>query len=285
MAFIQAVLDGLMIGGVYAVISIGLTLVFGVMGIVNFAQAEFLMLGMFVAYFAWAYLGLDPLIGSILSFIVIFCIGLVQRTLIQRVMKAPPVAQIFLTIGLLIVIENLALLAFGSSFRSVSTSYQTSSLRIGPLFVSVPYLAAFCMAVLSGFALWLFTDRSWYGQAMRATAQNPLAARLMGIDVERMQQIAFGLGVGLTAFGGAIVLPYFTVNPTVGSQFVVLMFTAVVLGGLGNVVGAVIGGLAVGVIQSLSALLFPIQLQNLVLFLVFIGVLALRPTGLVGSSR
>lgn len=107
----------------------------------------------------------------------------------------------------------------------------------------------------------------------------------MGIDVERMQQIAFGLGVGLTAFGGAIVLPYFTVNPTVGGQFVVLMFTAVVLGGLGNVVGAVVGGLAVGIIQSLSALLFPIQLQNFVLFLVFLGVLAIRPTGIIGASR
>lgn len=286
MAFIQAVLDGLMIGGVYAVISIGLTLVFGVMGIINFAQAEFLMLGMFIAYFAWAFLGLDPLIGSLLCFVVIFGIGiLVQRTLIQRVMNAPPVAQIFLTVGLLIVIENLALLMFGSSFRSVSTSYQTSSLRVGPLFVSVPYLAAFCMAVLSGFALWLFTERSWYGRAMRATAQNLLAAKLMGINVERMQQIAFGLGVGLTAFGGAIVLPYFTVNPTVGGQFVVLMFTAVVLGGLGNVAGAVVGGLAVGVIQSVSALLFPMQLQNFVLFLVFIGVLALRPTGLIGASR
>lgn len=286
MAFVQAVLDGMMIGGVYAAISIGLTLVFGVMGIVNFAQAEFLMLGMFIAYFVWAYLGLDPLIGSIFSFVIIFALGIViQRTLIQRVMRAPAVAQIFLTVGLLIVIENLALLVFGSSFRSVSTSYQTTSLRLGPLFISVPYLAAFCMAVLSGFSLWLFMDKSWYGQAMRATAQNPLAARLMGINVERMQQLAFGLGVGLTAFGGAIILPYFTVNPTVAEQFVVLMFTAVVLGGLGNIAGAVVGGLTVGVIQSVSALVFPIQLQNLVLFIVFIGVLALRPNGLIGASR
>jgi len=286
MAFVQAVLDGLMIGGVYAAISIGLTLVFGVMGIVNFAQAEFLMLGMFIAYFVWAYLGLDPLIGSIVAFVIIFALGIViQRTLIQRVMRAPAVAQIFLTVGLLIVIENLALLAFGSSFRSVSTSYQTSSLRLGPLFIGVPYLAAFCMAVLSGFALWLFMDKSWYGQAMRATAQNPLAARLMGINVERMQQLAFGLGVGLTAFGGAIILPYFTVNPTVAEQFVILMFTAVVLGGLGNIAGAVVGGLTVGIIQSVSALVFPIQLQNFVLFLAFIGVLALRPHGLIGASR
>ena len=286
MSFIQAVIDGLMIGGVYAVISIGLTLVFGVMGIVNFAQAEFLTLGMFTAYFAWQYLGLDPLIGSAISFVVVFALGvLVQRTLIQRVINAPPVAQIFLTVGLLIVIENASLLAFGSDFRSVTTPYQTAALRLGPLFVSVPYLAAFLMSVASGFALWLFLNTTWWGRAMRATAQDPMAAQLMGIDADRMRQLAFGLGVGLTAFGGAVILPYFTVHPTVGHQFVVLMFTVVVLGGLGSVAGAVVGGLAVGIIQSVSALVFPIQLQNLVLFIVFITVLAVRPTGLVGRAR
>lgn len=286
MAFLQAVIDGLLIGGVYAVISSGLTLVFGVMGIINFAQAEFLMLGMFVAYFAWQLLGLDPLIGSLISFVVIFCLGvLVQMTLIQRVLRAPPVAQIFATVGLLIVIENAALIAFGSDFRSVSTSYQTSALRVGPIFVSVPYLAAFLMSLLSGCALWLFMNKTWYGRAMRATAQDPMAANLMGIDADRMRQIAFGLGVGLTAFGGAVILPYFTVHPTVGQQFVVLMFTVVVLGGLGSVAGAVVGGLTVGVIQSVSTLFFPIQLQNLILFIVFITMLALRPTGLIGAAR
>jgi len=128
-------------------------------------------------------------------------------------------------------------------------------------------------------------NKSWYGRAMRATAQDPMAANLMGIDADRMRQIAFGLGVGLTAFGGAVILPYFTVHPTVGQQFVVLMFTVVVLGGLGSVAGAVVGGLTVGVIQSVSTLFFPIQLQNLILFIVFITMLALRPTGLIGAAR
>jgi branched-chain amino acid transport system permease protein len=200
-------------------------------------------------------------------------------------MSAPPVAQIFLTVGLLIVLENAALLAFGSEFRSVTTPYQTSSLRLGPLFISLPYLAAFAASAASGLALWWFLRTSWFGRAMRATAQDPMAARLMGIDAERMRQIAFGLGVGLTAFGGAVILPYLTVYPTVGGQFVVLMFTVVVLGGLGSIVGAVVGGLAVGVIQSVSGLIFPIQLQNLVLFVVFIAVLAFRPEGLLGQRR
>jgi branched-chain amino acid transport system permease protein len=141
------------------------------------------------------------------------------------------------------------------------------------------------LSLLSGLALWQFMRRSWLGRAMRATAQNRNAALLMGIDADRMYALAFALGVGLTAFGGAIILPYMTASPTVGGQFVILMFTVVVLGGLGNVLGAVVGGLAVGTIQSLSSLAFPIQLQNLVLFVIFILMLALRPEGLVGSRR
>lgn len=286
MSFLQAILDGVLIGGVYAVISIGLTLVYGVMGIVNFAQAEFLMIGMFVAWFAWAFLGLDPVLAAPLSFAVAFGIGwLVQGQLIARVLKAPSVAQIFLTVGLLIVIENGSLLLFGSEFRSVTTSYQTMSLSLGPLFVSIPYLIAFGISLASGAALWWFMRSSWFGRAMRATAQNPAAAQLMGIDTDLMYKVAFALGVGLTAFGGAVILPYVSVFPGVADQFVVLMFTVVVLGGLGSVAGAVVGGLTVGVIQALSSLVFPIQLQNLVLFLVFILVLALRPQGLIGASR
>jgi branched-chain amino acid transport system permease protein len=284
--FIQAIIDGLLIGGVYAVISIGLTLVYGVMGIINFAHAEFLAVGMFTAWFSWSLLGLDPVAAAPLSFVVAFALGwMIETSLISRVLKAPPVAQIFLTVGLLIAMENGYLLLFGSQYRSVTTVTQTMSLSLGPLFVSVPYLVAFTMAMTCGAALWWFMRSNWYGRAMRATAQNPLAAQLVGINTAMMYRMAFALGVGLTAFGGAIILPYTTVYPSVGGQFVVLMFTAVVLGGLGSVAGAVAGGLAVGVIQAVSALLFPIQLQNLVLFVVFIAVLALRPQGLVGARR
>jgi len=284
--FVQAIVDGLLIGGVYAVISIGLTLVYGVMGIVNFAQAEFVMIGMFVAWFAWAWLGIDPVLAAPLSFAVAFVIGwILQGQLIARVLKAPSVAQIFLTVGLLIVFENGALMMFGSQFRSVTTPYQTMSLSLGSLFISLPYLIAFGMSLICGAALWWFMRSSWFGRAMRATALNPSAAQLMGIDAGMMYRIAFALGVGLTAFGGAIILPYATVSPAVGGDYVILMFTVVVLGGLGSVAGAVVGGLAVGVIQALSALVFPIQLQNLILFLVFIAVLAVRPQGLVGASR
>jgi len=282
--FLQAVINGLLIGGVYAVISIGLTLVFGVMSIVNFAQAEFLMIGMYVGYYGWQTFGLDPILAAPIAFAIAFVMGLlIQRFLIERVINAPDVAQIFLTVGLLIVLENLALALFGSEFRSVRTGYQTSALSIAGLIIGVPYLIAFAVSGVVGILLWAFLRFTWIGQAMRATAQNSVAALSLGINIRRVRQVAFGLGVGLTALGGSVILPYYTASPTAGAQFVVLMFTVVVLGGLGSVLGAVFGGLVVGVIQSVSTLVMPIQLQNLALFVVFIAMLAMRPQGLLAT--
>lgn len=284
-AVLQSLVDGLLVGGVYGVIAVGLSLVFGVLQIVNFAQAEFLMIGMYAAWFAWAYLGLDPLLGAVFALVVGFSGGYAtQRLLVQRVMKAPHVAQIFLTVGLLAVIENGALMLFGSDYRSVTTPYQTTAFRLGPLFFSAPYVFAFVAAVLVSLALWWTLTQTWLGRAIRATAQNPMAAQVFGIDTRLVYALAFGIGTGLTAFGGAIVLSYSPVYPTVGAAWVVLMFTVVVLGGLGSVLGALLGGLLVGVIQSMSTLFLPIQLQNLALFAVFIAVLALRPQGLLGRA-
>jgi len=280
--FLQTLLDGLMLGGVYAVISIGLTLVFGVVSIVNFAQAQFLMVGMYAAYFAWRHLGIDPLVGSVLAFAVAFVLGyLIQQVLIRRVLGAPEVAQIFLTVGILIVLENLALILFGSEFKSVQTWYQSEAIEVSDIVIGLPNAIAFCASGVAGLAVWWLLAKTWWGKAVRATAQDPMAAKLMGIDPDRIYRLAFGLGVALTAFGGAIILPYLTVSPSVGEQFGVLMFTVVVLGGLGNVLGAVVGGLAVGVIQSLSGMFLPVQLQNMVLFVVFILTLAFRPEGLL----
>lgn len=285
MQFIQAVIDGILLGGVYGVIATGLSLVFGVLGIVNFAQAEFLMLGMYAAFFVWRELGLDPMIGAFFSLFVGFGVGYIaQRLLVARVMKAPASSQIFLTVGLMIVIENAALLAFGSDYRSVQTAYQTTSIMLGSIFISAPYALAFGMSLLMSALLWWFLARTWLGRSIRATAQNSMAATLMGVATKRTYAIAFGLGTGLTAFGGGVILPYLTASPTIGQSFVVLMFTVVVLGGLGSVAGALVGGIAVGVIQSVSALFFPIQLQNLVLFVIFIAVLAFRPQGLISSG-
>lgn len=282
LGIIQSLLDGLMLGGIYGVISIGLSLVFGVIGIVNFAQAQFLMLGMYVSWLIWHTLGIDPIVGIPLTGAVVFVIGYaIEKLLIQQVLKAPPVAQIFLTVGLMIFLENAVLLAFGSSFRSVVVPYQSLGFHVLSLFVNAPYLFAFIAACIVCVSLWLFLSRTWFGRAIRATAQDPDAAVLCGINVKQVYALAFSIGVALTGIGGAVILPYMTVNPTVGWQFSILMFTVVVLGGLGNVAGALLGGLIVGVIQSLSAMVFPIQLQNLILFIVFVGILAFKPEGLL----
>lgn len=289
--FLQLSIDGLLTGGIYVIVSLGLSLVFGVMHIVNFAHAEFLMLGMFIAWFAWSWFGLDPMLGAFLSLALVFVFGMgLQRWLIQPVQGASQMSQIFLTVGLMFMLENGALLLFGADFRSVSTPYQTMGVELlvipgqGKVMVGLDKVLAFAMAALVGLAVWAFVQFSRFGMAIRATAQDPMAARLMGINTRRVYRIAFGLGVGLTAFGGAVILPYMSVFPTVGTQFAVLMFTAVVLGGLGNVAGAVLGGLVVGVVQSLSTLILPIQMQNFALFVVFIAVLALRPQGLLSRK-
>lgn len=287
----QTLLDGLMLGGVYAVLAVGLSLVFGVMHIVNFAHAEFMMIGMYIGWLCWFYLGVDPMLGAFIALAVTFVFGmLIQRVLIKPILGAPQVAQIFLTVGLMFALENAALMIMGAEYRSVTTSYQTDSLVLlssgnERLIVGMDKLYAFLMALASGAAVWVFLNKTRFGTAMRATSQNPMAAKLMGVNTNLMYAVAFGLGVGTTAFGGSVVLPYMTASPAIGTSFAVLMFTVVVLGGLGSVTGAIIGGLTVGLIQSFSALVLPIQLQNLTLFAVFILMLALRPEGLVARRR
>jgi branched-chain amino acid transport system permease protein len=279
----QAVINGMLIGGVYALIAVGLTLVFGIMDIVNFAQSEFLMMGMFFAYILSRLFGLDPILSSFIVFAMVFFIGaVVQRFFIQKVLNAAMVTQILLTVGISIVMISLAQLIFGANFHSVTTSYQMRALHIGPIVISISYLLAFGGCFVMYFLLWLFLNQTYVGRAIRATAQNRKAAILLGINPDRMFILAFAVGTGMAGVAGAMILPYAYVFPTVGHEFALIMFTVVVLGGFGSVPGALVGGLMVGVIQSVSAILLPTQLQNLVVFIIFILTLTYRPNGLFG---
>jgi branched-chain amino acid transport system permease protein len=283
MTILQAIINGVLIGGVYALISVGLTLVFGVMDIVNFAQAEFLMIGMYVAFYLYLVAGIDPILASAFVFIVVFFIGaIVQKGLIQHVLKAPMVSQIFLTVGLSMVLISIAQLLFGTTFRSVSTPYQMSALHLGQLQFSVPYLIAFGISLVMFFLLWLFLEKTDIGRSMRATTQNRMAATIVGINDTRMYVLAFGIGTALTGVAGAVILPYAYVFPMISHQYGLTMFTAVILGGFGSVPGALLGGLIVGIIQSMSSVFLATQLQNLVVFIVFITALVYRPAGLLG---
>ncbi|WP_238121003.1 MULTISPECIES: branched-chain amino acid ABC transporter permease [unclassified Xanthobacter] len=282
---LQAIVNGILIGGVYAVLAVGLALVFGVMEIVNFAQSEFVMLGMYIAYAVFAAVGLDPIAAVPIVFLAVFAFGAaVQRLLIQPVLRAPMVSQIFLTVGLSFVLVAGAQLLFGATFLSVVTPYQTAALTFGGLQVSVPYLLAFLASAVMAALLWAFLERTDMGRAMRATSQNRTAAQLMGINPTRIYMIAFGLGTGLAGVAGAVILPYAYVFPTVGHNYSLVMFTVVTLGGLGSVSGAVVGGLVVGVIHAVSAVFLPTQLQNVVVFAIFLATLLFRPSGLLGAK-
>lgn len=280
---LQATFNGILTGGVYAVVSVGLSLVFGIVDVVNFAQPEFLMMGMFVAYFLSVATGLDPILASPLVFLVVFLFGaLVQRTLVQRVLNAPLVAQIFLTVGVAMVMVSAAQLLFGADFRSAPTSYTTMAVHLGPFHFSLPQILAFCGSAVLALLLWIFLEWTDVGRSIRATAQNRTAAVLVGINPYRMYVLAFALGTGLAGAAGAIILPYSYVFPTIGHDWGLIMFTVVVLGGLGSVPGALLAGVIIGVIQSLTSVYLPTQLQNLVVFIVFILTLAYRPAGLLG---
>jgi branched-chain amino acid transport system permease protein len=213
----------------------------------------------------------------------VFVIGaVVQRFFIQKVLNAAMVTQILLTVGISIVMISVAQLIFGANFHSVTTSYQMKALQVGPIIISVSYLLAFGGSFVMYLLLWLFLNRTYVGRAIRATAQNRKAAILLGINPDRMFILAFAVGTGMAGVAGAMILPYAYVFPTVGHEFALIMFTVVVLGGFGSVPGALVGGLMVGVIQSVSAILLPTQLQNLVVFIIFILTLTYRPNGLFG---
>jgi branched-chain amino acid transport system permease protein len=283
---IQAVISGILIGGVYALISVGLSIVFGVMEIVNFAQAEFLMLGMFGAFIGWQYLNVDPLLFAIIVGLIVFGLGaLLERILIEPIINAPQLSQVFVTIGLSIVLKNGAAVLFGNDYNSVQTSYQTSVVKLGQYDLSVPYLIAFGFALIATVLLHMFLQHTNFGRAMRATSQNRMSAELLGINPKVVYMVAFGLGVGLTAFSGAVILPYTTVFPTVGEQYVLIMFTIVVLGGLSSIRGVVIAGLLIGIIQSTSSVYFPFELQNLVVFIIFFAALVFIRGGVLKRVR
>lgn len=268
--FTQALVNGLLIGSVYALISVGLTLIFGVMDIVNFAHGEFMMVGMFGAYFASSQLGIDPLFFAPVIGVIAFFLGaLIERTLIEPIIKAPQFAQVVVTLGLGVVLANGAAAIFGNNFLSVTTSYQLQTFELFGLRLGATYVYAALYAAVIAILLTLFLNKTDFGKAMRATAQNRYAAQLLGINPKYMFMIAFGIGFALVAIAGAAILPYTLVSPHVGQGYALIMFTVVVLGKLGSVKGAIIAGLVVGVIQSLATLWLPSELQNLPVFIVF----------------
>lgn len=285
--FIQLVVNGLLLGGILAIISIGLTLIFGIVRVVNFAHGEFLMIGMYAVYLMHQHLGLHPYVASVFAVIFLFVAGaLMQRFVIQPLLTADSHIQIFATVGVSTALLNLALLLFGADVFSVRLNdFTSSTIKLGSITIVSAQLITFCVALALIVGLHWFLHNTFLGRAVRATAQHRYAAQLMGVNVERIYILAFGLGCACLGLASGLLLPQYPVFPTIGSFFVLTAFVIVVLGGLGSLSGAFLGALIIGLVDSLSGYYVAPDLKEVVYFLIFIGILVFRPTGLLGLGR
>jgi branched-chain amino acid transport system permease protein len=283
---IQAIVIGLLLGGIYSLISVGLTLIFGVMRIINFAHGDLMMLAMYGTYWMFTLFGVDPFISLIVTVPVLFLIGAgIQRFLINRVLEAPQSSQLFLTLGVMLVLQNAALLFWKADYRAVRAPYTGSVIEFGEIFVSVPRLASFSVAMILTGLLYLLLTRTRIGRAMRATAQNSEVSSILGVNVTRIYMVAFGVGAACAGAAGTLLSTFFTVSPTVGTQFTLTAFLAVVLGGMGSVTGAFLGGLMVGLAESVGVVFIGGQYREMITFILFIFILLVKPSGLLGKSR
>ncbi len=279
----QALLSGVLFGGVYSLMAVGLTLIFGVMRVVNFAHGDMMVWGMYLAWLLATRLGVDPVLGVAACAAALFLLGVaVQRGLVDRLGDAPHEMQILLLLGVALVLENSALAAFGPDPRRVRSPLAQATWWLGPLFVDVGRLVAFGVAVLLTGALWLFLRRTDLGRTMRATADNPYAARVVGADVRRVYATAFGIGAACVGAAGALVSPVLPFAPGSGLAASVTSFNIVIIGGMGSLPGALAGGLLVSVAESLGAVFLAPSMKELGSFGLLIGILLVRPAGLFG---
>ena len=281
---LEAVANGLLMGAVYGLVALGLTLVYGVLHIINFAHGALLTLAMYAAFVAHGAFGLDPYAAMIPLAGLFFVLGyLVQRLVISPASRGDDSNMLLVTLGLSIIIENAMLAIFRSDTMTIRLPYAMSMVELGDVLLSAPRLIGFGATLLVAVLLYVLMTRTDTGRAIRAVAKERTGAALVGIDVAHIYAVTFGIGTACLAIAACLLLPSFYVSPRVGNAFVLVAFTIVVLGGMGSVTGALLGGLFIGVVESLSGLYFGDSLGQIGIFLIFILVLLLRPTGLFGA--
>lgn len=282
---ISSVINGILIGSVYSLIAMGLALIWGVMDVINFAQGDFMMLGAFTTYWLLELVGIDPLLSLPLSFMIVFVLGfIVQKVVIDRILHAPLVSQIAATFALLLIIRYGAEVVFGPFTRRVVTDYSGLIIRFSFLSFPLTRGVAFVASIGVTIILYLFLTKTYVGIALRAVSQNREAARLLGINVERMYWLAFGIGVGISAIGGSLLSTFYPIYPEMGAFFCLIAFIIVVFGGFGSIFGAYISGMIIGIAECVSALFIPPTLKDVVAFSLFILMILMRPTGLFGAK-
>jgi branched-chain amino acid transport system permease protein len=281
----QGLLNGILFGGVYSLMAVGLTLIFGVMRVVNFAHGDMMVWGMYLAYLLSTRLGVDPYLGFVACAAALFVLGLgLQRGLVDRIVEAPHEMQILLMLGVALVLENSALVAFGPEPRRAVSALARATLWLGPFFVDVARLVTFAVAIVLTSLLSVFLFRTDLGITIRAAADNAYGALVIGTDVRRVYAVAFGIGAACVGAAGALVAPILPFQPAIGLPASVTSFNIVIIGGMGSLLGAFLGGLLVSVAESLGAVFLSPSLKELVSFSLLILILLFRPTGLLGRA-
>jgi branched-chain amino acid transport system permease protein len=302
--FLQALCAGLLIGSVYGLMCVGLGLIFGVMRVINFAHGDFMMLGMYAAFYCFTALGIQTTFGNVVGpFVSILLAGpimavfgyAIHRLLISRVSGTRTTqlegeghyAQLILTLGIALILQNGGLIVFGSVLASIRTPLSSTAWELGPfhdisVFVNKARGIDAIVSLMTMTVLALLITRSRLGKSLRAAADNPVAATYMGIDVDRAHRIAFALGTGVTAIAGGLLATNYPFHPFVGVDYVIVMYAGVVLGGMGSITGAFWGGMTIGLVQQMSTIVLPTQLQNAAIFVVFLLIIFFRPQGFFG---
>lgn len=291
----QAAVTGILIGGVYGLVAMGLTLIFGVLDIINFAHGTLMTVGMYLTFLLFSNYGVDPYLSVLVTVPALFLLGLlIQRIIIHPARNAPEHNQLLLTLGLALFIQNLLLVIFTATPRSIRLGYGRGETEIGPFLldfplrlwgttITFPKLMAFLFALVLAGLLYLLLQRTDLGKAIRAVAQERDGAALVGINPERINMITFGLGTACVGAAASLVLPFFFVDPIAGDTFNITAFVTVVLGGMGSIPGAILGGILIGLTQELSVVLLPGSAKLIGVFVIFILVLLFRPQGLLGG--
>jgi branched-chain amino acid transport system permease protein len=281
---LPAILNGLATGAVYALVALGLTLIYGVLHIVNFAHGSLLMLALYGVYFLYTLLGIDPYLALPIMVPAMFVLGYaLQRTVIATASHGREENILLVTLGLSIIIDNLALYLWSADTRTINPSYAFETVDLGVAFIAVPKVVSFAGALVITGLLWLLIQRTDLGKAIRALARERRGAQLVGIDADHIYAMSFGIGIACLGAAACLLLPSFYAHPGVGESFVVIAFTIVVLGGMGSFAGALVGGFVIGLTESMGGLFLGENLGKIGVFVIFIGILLFRPTGLFGQ--
>ena len=283
---LQLVVQGILLGGIYGLIALGLSLIFGVMGVINFAHGQMMVMGMYVSYWIFVLLGIDPYLSLVIVAAIIFLLGYaIQSSLVNRILDYPEAMQVLPLVSLGLILENIALLFWGPDPRSPQTAFSLNTFWIGSVMVDVSRLIAFVLAIVITVLIFLFLKKTTSGKRIRAAADNRTGAILVGINVNRVYNVSFAIGAATTGAAGALLLPLMPLSPHIGHDFTLTAFIVVILGGMGNLLGALVGGLILGLAESLATLFLPATLKQVVSFSFLVIIMLFRPQGIFGGKK